>query len=285
MDLATLLARLARRWWVVAAVTALAVAGAALSLSGRTDQHERTIHFVLRPDTSVPNSDLPNALEVLKSDGALVQTVRGVLGSQELLRQAASDSHVPLTSHYTVESTARPGSALLDSTLAGPDATRVDRLALGFSRAASDYVAANYSAYALDRLGTEAGGGGGGLGAVQLIILAALLGAALGVGLVAAELRLEPSLRPLRDRRAAQRQAPAALGRCLARTSKGDRCRNRAIDERGYCRTHVARLQSDRPKRPGENGSGGVIRLPEPEVRRFEPSERRRAPLGDEDQA
>ena len=52
--------------------------------------HERTIHFVLRPDASVSNRDLPGALDALKSDGALVQTVIGVLSSDEMLRRAAA---------------------------------------------------------------------------------------------------------------------------------------------------------------------------------------------------
>lgn len=281
MDLATFLMRLSRRWWVVVAVAAFAVAGAALSLASRTDEHDATLHFVLRPDASVPNSELPNALDVLKSDGALVQTVRGVIGSQEMLRQAAADSHVALTSQYTVASTVRPGSALLDSTLSGPDAATVDRLAQGLSRAAPDYVAANYPAYDLDRLGTEVNERAGGVGPAQLLILAALLGAALGVGLVAAEARLEPSLRPLRDRRAGERAADA---RCQALTSKGDRCRNRAIDNRGYCRTHLSRIEDESGERPASNGSGGLIRLPEPDVRRIEHADRRRAWLSDEDE-
>ena len=281
MDLATFLLQLARRWWVVAAVAALAVAGAALSLSGRSDEHDATIHFVLRPDASVPTSQLPNALDVLKSDGALVQTVRGVVGSQEMLRQAAADTHVALTSQYAVASTVRPGSALLDSTLSGPDAATVDQLARGLGRAAPDYVAANYPAYDLDRLGTEINERAGGLGAAQLLILAGLLGAALGLGLVAAEARLEPSLRPLRERRAGRRVADT---RCHALTSKGDRCRNRAIDERGYCRTHLARIEDESGEERASNGSGGLIRLPKPDVRRIERADPRRAWLSDEDE-
>jgi hypothetical protein len=281
MDLATFLPRLVYRWWVVVAVAALAMAGAALSLSGRTNQHDATIHFVLRPDTSVPNSELPNALDVLKSDGALVQTVRGVVGSQEMLRQAAVDSHVALTPQYAVETTVRPGSALLDSTLTGPDPATVDRLAEGLGRAAPDYVAANYPAYALDRLGTEINEGSGGLSAPQLLILAALLGAALGIGLVAAEARLQSALRPHPDRREG---AHAADARCRALTSKGGRCRNRAIDARGYCRTHLALIEQEPTERPASNGSSGLVSLPEPSVRTIEPADRRRAWLGDKDE-
>ena len=47
------------RWRVVAALAAVAVLGAALALAGQADEHERTVHFVLRPDTSVSNDDLP----------------------------------------------------------------------------------------------------------------------------------------------------------------------------------------------------------------------------------
>jgi hypothetical protein len=260
MDLAELLPRLASRWWVVAAVTGLAVLGAALSLGNRTDQHRSTIHFVLRPNGSVANRDLPAALEELKSDGPLVQTVIGVLGSHEMLGRAAADSGVHLSPEYTVDSTARPGSALIDSKLAGPEAVVVDRLATGFGEAASDYVAANYPAYALDRLGADAGGDGTGLSAAQLMLVAVVLGTTLGVGLVIAEMRLEPQLRRSFERRA----APTRETHCRATTSKGAPCRNRPIDERGYCRLHHAHIETERGDRSRENGSYEVIRFAQP---------------------
>jgi hypothetical protein len=285
MDLATFLLHLARRWWLVAAITGLAVLGAALALAARSEEHRTTIHFVLRPDASLPNKDLPNALEELKSDGPLVQTVIGVLGSQDLLRRAASDSGVSLGSSYTITSSARPGSALIDSTLTGPDAAVVGRLAAGFTRAGSDYVAANYSAYALDQLGTDAGSNGTGLSATQAVILALLIGAALGMGLVALELRLEPRLRPLLEQRAQQRAAAPLPAHCLATTSKGTPCRNRPVDERGYCRMHLGRMGAERRDRSGDNGSNEVIRLGEPTLRAVEPGDRRRARLRREDKA
>jgi hypothetical protein len=275
MDIAELLPRLARRWWVVAAVIALAVLGAALSLRGRTDQQRSTIHFVLRPDASVPNRDLPGALDVLKSDGPLVQTVLGVLGSQEMLRRAAADSGVHLSPDYRIESTARPGSALIDSTLAGPEGAVVDRLVTGFTQAASDYVAANYSAYALDRLGVDPGGNRTGPSAAQLVLVALVLGTTLGVGLVIAELRLEPRLRPLFEQRAARPAAPTLQTRCRATTSKGAPCRNRPVDERGYCRLHRARVDSEEADRSRETGSFEVIRLTQSAVHVPRPGGRR----------
>jgi capsular polysaccharide biosynthesis protein len=278
MDLATLLPRVARRWWVVAAVAALALLGAGLAVGGRSGEHKSTMHFVLRPDASVPNRDLPGALEELKSDGPLVQTVIGVLDSQQMLQRAAANSSAPLTASYTTQSTARPGSALIDSTVTGPDAAVVQRLANGFTRAASDYVAANYSAYALDRLGAEAGGDGPTLSTAQVLILALLLGVVAGVGLVAAELRLEPQLRPLFERRAARRATAARDVQCRATTSKGAPCRNRAVDESGYCRMHLNRMEDERADHSAQNGSSEVIRLADPAVRALKPADRGRAP-------
>jgi hypothetical protein len=197
MDPAPFGARLARRWWVVAALAALTVLGAAVATVGRADQHRTTIQFVLRPNDSVSNDDLPGTLDALKADSPLVHTVAGVLSSSAMLRRAGADADVTPTRAYSIESTVQPGSTLIDSTLTGPDRTLVNRLSAGYARAASNYIAASYSAYALERLSTDADDGGTGPGTVQVLILAFLVGSALGVALVAGELRLEPSLRRL----------------------------------------------------------------------------------------
>jgi hypothetical protein len=281
MELERLLPHLRRRWWVVAACAALALLGAALTLSGRSDRHERTIHLVLRPDSSVSSRLLPGALEVLKSDGALVQTVIGALSSEEMLRRAGAAARVRLAPGYTITSAARPGSALIDSTVAGPDAAVVDRLGGGFVRVASDYVAASYSAYALDPLGSDPGGQDTRLSRGQVVVLALLLGGALGVGVVLVELRLEP--RPASERQPGaasvrERISPAPIppdepplrvrtdkdARCRALTSKGVPCRNRRVDDRGYCRQHLARIEAERARLSCENGSAGLIRLSGP---------------------
>jgi hypothetical protein len=205
MDLATLGSRLARRWWVVAALALVAVLGAATATSGKSKEHRTTIQFVLRPAASVSNDDVPGTLEALKSDGTLVQTVVGVLGSPAMLRQAAGEAGVTLGPDYSIESTVKPGSTLMESTLAGGDRAVVDRLAAGYARAASNYVASSYPAYVLDRLSTQAGPDSSGPGATQIVILALLVGSALGVGLIAAEARLEPQLQPLYAEIAARR--------------------------------------------------------------------------------
>ncbi len=204
MDLAVLRSRVARRWWVVAILAALTVAGATVA-TGESGEEQTTIKFVMRPDASVSTHDQPAALDALKSDSPLVQTVIGVLGSRSMLRQGASEAGVTLTPDYTVESVAEPGSTLIDSTVTGPDRAVVDKLAAGYGRAAPAYVSASYSAYVLERLSTAPGGNGTGPSDLQVVILALLVGAALGVALVAAELLLEPRLRAFRARPAAAR--------------------------------------------------------------------------------
>lgn len=198
MDLAALSSRLALRWWLVAGLAVLAALGAATASTGKADEHRTEIEFVLRPDASVTNDDLPGTLEALKSDGTLVPTVVGVLNNRTLLRRAAADADVTLTPAYTLDASAQPGSTLIDAALTGPDGTVLDRLVAGYAREASVYVAASYPAYVLDRLSASAGASGGGPGTAQIVVVALLLGAALGVVLVAAELRLEPKLQRVR---------------------------------------------------------------------------------------
>jgi hypothetical protein len=139
-------------------------------------------------------------------------------------------------------------------------------------------VAANYSAYTLDRLGADAGTNGTGLSAPQAVILALLIGAGLGLGLVAAELHLRSAF-------AARTQDAAATplaAYCRATTSKGTPCRNRPLDERGYCRMHLD--QADEA-RAGGDGSSKVIRLGEPTPRSLAPDDRRQPRFRREDEA
>ena len=213
MDLVALSSRVARRWWVVVGLAALAALGAATAGAGKTDDHRTRIQFVLRPDASVTNGDLPGTLDALKSDGTLVQTVLGVLRNRAILRRAADDADVSLNPAYTVDSTVQPGSTLIDSTLAGPDRSVLNRLAVGYAREASTYVTASYAAYVLERISTDTAPDGTGPGTAQVVVLAALLGAALGILLLAAEMRLEPRFKRRSARGADTDGAASALGR------------------------------------------------------------------------
>jgi hypothetical protein len=204
MDLVALSSRLARRWWLVLGLAVVAALGAATAGTTKTDEQQMKIQFVLRPDASVTNDDLPGTLDALKSDGTLVQTVIGVLRNRAILRRAAADADVAISPDYTVTADAQPGSTLIASTLTGPDRSVLERLAPSYSREASIYVSSSYSAYVLERLSADGSPAGSGPGTAQVVILALLLGAALGVVLVAAELRLEPHVQRLSAARRAR---------------------------------------------------------------------------------
>ncbi len=193
---------------VLAALTVLGATAAA----GQSDDHQTTVKFVMRPDAAVSTHDQPAALDALKSDSPLVQTVIGVLGSRSMLRKGAVESGVTLTPDYTIESVAEPGSTLINSTITGPDRAVVDTIADGYGRAAPAYVSASYSAYVLERLSIAPGGDGTGPSRAQVVALALLVGLALGVALVAAELGLEPRLRTWFTRPAAAPAARASTG-------------------------------------------------------------------------
>ena len=140
-----------------------------------------------------------------------------------MLRRAAADAGVTLSPAYSVDSTAQPGSTLIDSTLTGPDRSVLDRLAVGYAREASTYVAASYSAYVLERLSTDSGAGrhrpGHRPGGDPRRCCWARRWAWL---LVAAELRLEPRLQRLFARRAAgAARAASDPSRARARAEAG----------------------------------------------------------------
>jgi hypothetical protein len=329
MELGAVVRQVRKRWWLVVAMAALAAAGAALAVASRADRHARTVHFVLHPDGTFNKGDVPSAVEVLRADGPLAQTVLGVLSSDEILRRAARAARLQTESGYTLESTLRPGSTIIDSAIGGPSASGVARLSATLGFVASDYVNANYSGYSLDRLGVDPGGGGTGASGAEIIVLALLLGGALGVGLVLADSRLRawrtrpapvpapspiprrsvsapvrsPSVsaprrspvasdrkprtpRPERkagppvpapkpagtapERKPARAAADQAARQCQALTSRGTPCRHRAVDERGYCRVHLARAENGGAVRVEEDGTAVVERVagsvrPEPD--------------------
>jgi hypothetical protein len=265
MDLSALPARVARRWWVVVALAAVAVVGAVTASASSSEEQQTTIRFVLRPDTSVSQGDVPGTLDALSPDGTLVQTVLGVVRDRSMLRQAARDVNVSLTPAYGLDATVQPGSTLVQSTVTGPDRSAVERLASAYARSASNYVAASYPAYVLERLSSNRGAGGSGPGGLQVVILALLVGSALGVALVAAELRFEPQLKRFlrgvetdrRVRRAARpRPRPPAPSNGKPDPDPARAERAAALTAGARARRTGPRSAPERKQRPPRPGNG-----------------------------
>ena len=190
MDPGTVLMLVRRRLWLVAGLAVLAGLGAGIAIAANHDEHRQTVNFVLHPAASYPRRDVPSAVDVLRADGPLVQTVLGVLDSDEMVRRAAREVDIDDSADYQLASTLRPGSNIIDATITGPDAQAVSQLGRGLVVAAAAYVTAAYPGFEIDRLGIAAGDGGG-ADPIEVILVAMLLGAALGVVLVVVESRFQ----------------------------------------------------------------------------------------------
>jgi hypothetical protein len=67
-------------------------------------------------------------------------------------------------------------------------------------------------------------------------------------------------------------------------TAKGTPCRNRAVDERGYCRMHLERLESAADAPHGMNGAGDRTAFGERAIHAIRAAGRRRTPSPPEDE-
>lgn len=153
---AAFVAHLYYRWRFIAAqaVVAVLVLVVALAVTGGTT-YEFTAQFVLHPDPNSTPTDVANRLDVLRQDGALVQTVLKVLGNRETLHRAGRAAHVGSTSDYSISATVSPGSSFFDVRVSGPSRRATDALGKSLERVASGYVETSYHGYQFDVLGSE----------------------------------------------------------------------------------------------------------------------------------
>ena len=87
-------AHLRRRWWFVVA-QALVITVAVVAVIGirNPSSYGRTVHFVLHPASTLSEDQVPAAVDGLRPDGSLLQTVLHVLSSDQLSRSAARAAH------------------------------------------------------------------------------------------------------------------------------------------------------------------------------------------------
>lgn len=253
MELGEFLRLVLRRWMLVVAAVGLAAGAGWLTLARQAPVFERAMHFIVHPDNSFPKSEMPNAIQSLGENGPVMQTVLGVFQNDRFLTRAATAAGVgELGPEYTFTSSIRPGSNIIDSQLRGPSKSILSSVGGALAIQASDFVALTYDGFSLDPLGGESPFEAVGPRVGQTVQLAGLLGLMLGLGGVLLE-------GIVKGRRAeVRRRAPAKAERCLATTGKGQRCRNLAVDDRGYCHIHVrprpvrAAAETGRPTGDGE---------------------------------
>ena len=198
------LAHLLRRWWLPAAqgVGAMFVFVIVVAATGTTTYHF-TGHFVLHPDPKSDTSDVANKVSVLEQNGPLVETVLKVLGSGQILQDAADDAHVHGTSGYRNAATVSPGSSYFDAVVSGRNRQTTDLLGRHVEKVASAYVASSYPGFRLDVLGSDQSSHDAFPPGPSALLLVLLLGAVAGaaellVPFALEQLRADGVLRPAR---------------------------------------------------------------------------------------
>jgi uncharacterized protein involved in exopolysaccharide biosynthesis len=195
-----------RRWWIMAVegVIAVLVLGGALAVFNRSSS-ATTTHLVLRPASSLPATQVPGAIDGLRPDGSLVQTVLHVLGSDRLLQTALATTKPNDPTRYAIKATVQPGSAFFDQEVTGPDAQAGHAIARSLNVADAEYIHRAYTAYSLDVVGADASTRDSFPPKPAVALLVLLLGVAFGLATVFADWWfLEP-------RRASGRAVPARL--------------------------------------------------------------------------
>jgi capsular polysaccharide biosynthesis protein len=207
MELGDFLRLLLRRSWLVILLAAAAGVNGWIAVKDDPKIYEHSVHFVLGPSARVQPVNIPDAIRSLDEEGPVVHTVRGVLGSDRLLKQAAADAlGSELPSSYKISSSIVPGSTIMETTLQGPDPDRLERLADSFARIAATWVGTNYRAYNLELLETEAPDAPVSPQVRRTVVLATFLGGlfALAIVLFEAAVFTRPRLARQRMRGAAQ---------------------------------------------------------------------------------
>jgi capsular polysaccharide biosynthesis protein len=178
-----------RRIWLIALLVVLAQVATWFVTRNDPEVYEETAAFVIRPSTAIEAKQIPDALRGISAqDGELPQTVARVLESEEFFRQAFREGlGTPVDPRYSLNSSTRPGSHVIEVAIRGPDPASLGLLASAFSTAATTWVSEVYRAYALDVLEVEGSDGPVSPSRAQLMGLATVLGALVGLGLVLLE--------------------------------------------------------------------------------------------------
>lgn len=187
MDLAEFPPHAKRRAWFVVLQALLALLGVALVLAARNETtHTRTTDLILHPDGTVAPSDIPLAIDALRSDGPLVQTALQLLESDDLLQRTMNVARVD-DDDVSVSAAVHPGSAYFDVAVRGSDEQVVERVADDLGRVASASIAATYPGYVFDGFGTSASVDRLFPPSVATVVMSLSFGALVGLALVFVE--------------------------------------------------------------------------------------------------
>lgn len=128
-DINTLVYRLAHRWWIVALIVALVLAGAIWRVAAAEDTYRTTTLIVVSPNPDLEPSEILRAHDLLSND-MVMGTYADVLTSP-LVVNDAMQSVSPSTGRWTgydVSVVTEPDSNVMRLTVEGPDKDAVEAL-------------------------------------------------------------------------------------------------------------------------------------------------------------
>lgn len=190
-----------RRALAVVALAALAGLAAAIALSNEPTTYERESSFAIRPSDTVPPASLPDVVGTLSEpDSAVTESIVDIVGSARLRDSAARAAGISPGSvaesgaEYSWLATRRIGSTIVDLKTTGPDPAKLATMQAAAARDAASLVESNYSVYRLESLSAPTSATRAGPKTRQIVTVAIVLGALLGIALVIAERKLRSSL-------------------------------------------------------------------------------------------
>jgi hypothetical protein len=190
-----------RRALAVVGLAALAGLAALVVLSDEPKTYEVESSFAIRPSDEVQTEGLPDVVGTLaEPDNAVTETIVNILGSELLRDSAAEAAGLPPESvaesgeEYSWTASRRPGSAVIDIRLTGPSDAKLLAMQAAAAKGAARLVGRNYKLYRLEPLSSPTSPEQVDSKTKQIVGLAILLGALLGVALVLAEGKLRSSL-------------------------------------------------------------------------------------------
>jgi capsular polysaccharide biosynthesis protein len=144
------------RWWfvTVVALLVLVVVLAVLALQAQT-RYAHVSHFVLHPDSRSSVADATNSVDVSGQDGPLVQTLRRVLSSDEMLQRAVERAGIGHPAGVRSSAAVAPGTAYFDATVTAPSPEVAAAVGRAFDAVVPQYVETSYRGFAFDVLGGD----------------------------------------------------------------------------------------------------------------------------------
>ena len=191
-------------WGALAVVGLAAVAGlvAFVMVSDDPKTYERESSYAIRPSETVSDVALPDVTGTLaQPDSAVTVSIVDMLGSARVRSYAARYAGLPPSSvaeggaPYVWSASRRPGSAIVDIRLSGPDDSNLLAMHAAASREADRLVESVFPLFRLGSLSAPTTRKEVDPKVAQTVGLALLLGALLGSALFLLERRLTSSLR------------------------------------------------------------------------------------------